>query len=73
MKRSILNVPDIFALKSLFFEKNEIQSNHTDRHTMESFSQFKSSPIKLNQTIHCLGPINWRFWDSHDVKFMPGR
>ena len=47
---SIFNVLHIFALKPLVFEKNEIKWNQTDRHTMESFSQFKASPIKCNQT-----------------------
>ena len=30
MKRSIFNVPHIFALKPLFFEKNEIKWNQAD-------------------------------------------
>ena len=34
MKRSIFNVSYIFALKSFFFEKNKIEWNQTDRHTM---------------------------------------
>ena len=50
MKRSVFNVLHIFALKELFFEKNEIKWNQRDRHTMETFSQFKSSPIEWNQT-----------------------
>ena len=41
-------------------------------HDLEFFG-FKSSPIKWNQTIYFLGPIKWRFWDPHDVKFGPGR
>ena len=34
MIRSIFNVPHIFALKTLFFEKSEIKWNQADRHTM---------------------------------------
>ena len=34
MKRSIFDVSYIFALKPLFFEKNEIKWNQIDRHTM---------------------------------------
>ena len=45
MKRSTFNVSYIFSPKPLFFEKNEIKWNQTDRH----FSQFKSFPIKWNQ------------------------
>ena len=47
MKRSIFNVRHTFALEPLFLEKNEIKWNQTDRHTMGSFSKFKSSPIKV--------------------------
>ena len=38
MKRSIFNVPNVFALKPLFFEINEIKWNQTDRHAMGNFS-----------------------------------
>ena len=48
MKRPIFNVLQIFALKLLFFEKNKIKWNQTERHAMGSFYQFKSSPIKWN-------------------------
>ena len=50
MKRSIFKVSDIFALKPLFFRKNEIKWNQTDMHTTGTSSQFKSSPIEWNQT-----------------------
>ena len=36
MKRSIFNLPYIFALKPLFLEKNEIKWNQTDRHTINA-------------------------------------
>ena len=59
MKRFIFNVLHIFALKPLFFEKNEIKWNQRDRHMMGTFSQFKSSPIKLNQTNwHTMGSFS---------------
>ena len=31
MERSMFNVPDIFSLKPLFFEKNEIKWNQRNR------------------------------------------
>ena len=49
MKRTIFNVPHIFAIKSLFSEKNEIKWNRKDRHARGNFPQFKSSPIEWNK------------------------
>ena len=63
MKRYIFNVPHIFALKPLFYEKNETKWNQTDKHTMRSFSQFKSSPIKWNQTDNV-------FFGTHKVEIL---
>ena len=51
MKRYIFNALHIFALKPLFFEKNEIKWNQTNRHAVENFSQFKSSLLNgMKQT-----------------------
>ena len=66
MKRSIFNVQNIFALKALFFEKNEIKWNQKDRYTMESFYKFKSSPIKCNQTDNV-------FFEAHKVEILGPR
>ena len=48
MKRFIFNVVNIFALKPLFFEKNEIKWNQTGTR-WGVFLNFKSSPIKWNK------------------------
>ena len=59
MKRSVFNVPHIFALEPLFFEKNGIKRIQTDRHTIGSFSQFKLSPLNWNQTErHIIGSFS---------------
>ena len=46
-----------------------IKWNQRDRQAMGGFSQFKSFPLKWNQAMYFLGPIKWRFWDPHCVKF----
>ena len=71
MKRSIFDVSNIFSLKPLFFNKNDIKWNQRDRFAMGSFSQFKSSPIKWIQKenvffgvhkMEILGPTRYEIW-----------
>ena len=66
VKRSIFNVPYIFVLILLFFDKNEIKWNQTDRHTILHIGWDKRKQPWFLWFFLLFHHKNWLFGNFHN-------